>query len=227
MREKYYWAEHRSVYAQIAREGKDQWDALFEAADFDAFTNRAFLEEALSRIDLQVGAEVFEYGCGTGPAACLLAALGYRVHAVDLIPEAIELARRNAQERNLHVDFAVQDVCALADVPAERQYAMVMERYCLQSIVTDEDRARLFAAVRARVEPGGHYVLSTAMYDPERRYDGEFVFDPATGICQRNGVPYRRHLTASALRAELSEAGFTVVSQTGRLGGDLVCRPRS
>ena len=35
----------------------------------------------------------------------------------------------------------------------------MVDTYCLQSIVTDADRAHLFAAVRARLEPGGFRVL--------------------------------------------------------------------
>ncbi|MGZ0153173.1 class I SAM-dependent methyltransferase [Kribbella sp. WER1] len=224
---RYYVAEHQEAYRRLEREGLTQWNDLFgESWTFDDFPNRAFLESVLDR--LVPGGDVLEYGCGTGPAACFLAARGFRVDAVDLIPEAITVARRLARERGVEVTFDVQDMCAL---PAgSKQYDVVLDSYCLQSIVTDADRANVLRAVRERLKPTGYYVLSTAMYDPDRVYDGEFRYDATTGICyqetpepsrdavQLDGtwyLPHRRHLRTAALRAELENAGLSVVVQDG------------
>jgi cyclopropane fatty-acyl-phospholipid synthase-like methyltransferase len=84
---RYYYAEHQAAYRRLEREGLTQWNDLFEddrTGDFDAFPNRAFLERALTRLGLTTG-DVLEYGCGTGAAACFLAARGFRVDAIDLI----------------------------------------------------------------------------------------------------------------------------------------------
>ncbi|MEV6889933.1 class I SAM-dependent methyltransferase [Kribbella sp. NPDC051137] len=224
---RYYYAEHRSAYRQLLQDGLTQWNDLFgESWTFEEFPNRAFLESALGR--LVPGGEVLEYGCGTGPAACFLAARGFRVDAIDLIPEAIAMARRLAAERALEVNFGVQDVCAMP--PGSKRYDVVLDSYCLQSIVTDADRENVLRAVRERLKPGGYYVLSTAMYDPDRVYDGEFRYDARTGICYQETtaqspdairldgtwyLPHRRHLRADGLRAELERAGLHVVSQDG------------
>ena len=243
---KYFYPEHEEAYARIEREGKSGWDELHGGTGFDDFSSRAFLEQALPTLGLRPGGtDVLEYGCGTGPGACFLAARGYRVDAVDLIPRAIELARRFAAKRGLAIEFRVQDMCALADEPPAKRYDLVVDSYCLQSIVTDADRARLFAAVRARVKPGGRYLISTAMYDPERRYEeGEDIYDEATGVvlCALEGAAerhrdaegavqvggrcyllHRRHLKPEALRAELARNGFAVLWQGDRLGGDVIC----
>ena len=241
---RYYYPEHEDAYRRIEREGKSGWDELHGGTGFDDFSSRAFLEQVLRTLGLDPSeTTVLEYGCGTGPGACFLAAHGFRVDAVDLIPRAIALARRFAAERGLVIDFRVQDVCALADVPSAKRYDLVVDSYCLQSIVRDEDRARLFAAVRARLKPGGRYLISTAMYDPDRSYDGA-LYDEATGVvldtldgaaerhrdaegAVRVGgrwyLPHRRHLKPAALRAELERDGFRVLWQGGRLGGDVVC----
>ncbi|WP_202872410.1 class I SAM-dependent methyltransferase [Kribbella soli] len=133
---RYYYAEHQAAYERLEREGLTQWNDLFEddrTDDFDAFPNRSFLEHALPQ--LPESADVLEYGCGTGAAACFLAARGFRVDAIDLIPEAITLARRFARQRGVTVNFSVQDVCAM---PAgSKQYDVIVDSYCLQSIVTD------------------------------------------------------------------------------------------
>lgn len=242
---KYYYAEHEDAYRRLQQEGLTQWSDLFEdgrSEGFEAFPNRVFLERTLPRLDLPAPPEVdvLEYGCGTGPAACFLAARGFQVDAVDLIPQAITLARQFAQQRGTEVNFSVQDVCALAEEPVRKQYDVIVDSYCLQSIVTDADRARVFAAVRARLRDNGYYLVSTATYEPDRVYESGFRYDTTAGICYEE-VPYvgsrhdaveidgrwyrphRRHLAPMALRDELVRAGFHVVSQEGPFKGDVVC----
>ncbi|WP_432936471.1 class I SAM-dependent methyltransferase [Kribbella sp. CA-253562] len=161
-------------------------------------------------------------------------------HAMDLIPEAISLARRLAEERGVRVDFSVADVCALpADSVAG--YDLVVDSYCLQSIVLDEDRSAVFSAVRSRLKPGGYYVISTALHVPGREAEDGFWYDASTGIYYREVpagsaadqvveidgrwyVPHRRHLSAEALRDELGAAGFQVLSLESAEAADVVCR---
>lgn len=219
---RYYEIEPESVYGQVAREHLTQWSDVFEPehpAGYAEFPNRTFLERALPA--LGAGVDALEYGCGTGPTACFLAERGYRVDAVDISAEAIALARRFAAERGVRVNFAVQDVCRW---PAEvaKYYDLVVDSYCLQNIVLDEDRSALFHGVRTRLKSNGHYLISTALFDPNRAYRGEFEYDPDTGICYRNGLPYRRHVTPRKLEAELSTAGFAVFSHDD---GNLICKP--
>jgi len=239
---RYYQAEHERAYRTIVARGLSQWNDLFDrdAWTYEQFQNRPFLERTLPQLDLPTRPTAFEYGCGTGPAACFLVEHGFQVDAVDLIPDAIVIARRMAAERGLSVNFSVADICAPGTTPT-RRYDIVLDSYCLQSIVTDEDRAALFAAVRARLNPGGHYLISTAIFGPERTYDPG-TYDAATGICYdpvpdgsgvdgtveiagRPHAPHRRHLTSDALRAELTSAGFHVLSlDVQEIGADIVCR---
>jgi 2-polyprenyl-3-methyl-5-hydroxy-6-metoxy-1,4-benzoquinol methylase len=179
---RYYYVEHEAAYRRLAREGLTQWNDLFEedrTDDFEAFPNRAFLERVLPP-----AGDALEYGCGTGTAACFLAARGFHVDAIDLIPEAIDLARRFAAERGVHVNFSVADVCTM---PATtKQYDVVLDSYCIQSIVTDADRSALLTAVRHRLKPTGSWYL-----------------------------PHRRHVRPEALRAELERHGLHVIQQDG------------
>lgn len=245
---RYYHAEHEAAYRRIQQAGHTQWNDLFEPdSDFDHFQNRPFLERVLPQLELPPPAEtdVLEYGCGTGPAACFLAARGFRVHAIDLIPEAIMIARGQAEQRGLTIDFAVQDICTLAAESPARRYDLVLDSFCLQSIVTDEDRHAVFAAVRDRLKPNGYYVISTATRGPDAVPEPGFYDDLETGIHYRelpdggphvdgatmiNGrwfQPSRRHLTPAALRTELITGGFYVLRQEGANGGDLVCAVRA
>lgn len=240
--DRYYEAEHFEAYRRLRREGLNQWSDLHagdESLGYEDFQGRDFLDRVLPTGDLARGRRVLEYGCGTGAAACFLAERGFQVEAVDLVPDAIAVGRRFAAERGLQIRFAVQDICDWPDVDDRFDY--VIDIFCLQSIVTDDDRASLLRSVRRRLEPGGRYLISTAMHEPGRAY-GDDRYDPSTGIVwtrvpseasdsvRFDGswyVPNRRHLTAPALRRELERHGFRVLEQSGQFGGELVCKPVS
>lgn len=233
---RYYEQEHFEAYARIKREGLDQWSDLHptdRGRGYHNFSNRSFLARMLPAPE-QHRPTVLEYGCGTGPAACFLAERGYSVHAIDLVLDAIDVARLRAAEIGVAVRFEVGDVCRWGE--PEQRYDYVIDSFCLQSIVTDEDRARLLDGVRNRLNPGGQYLVSTAMYSPDREY-GQDHYDAETGIewtpapgPHEDGmvidgswhIPNRRHLRASALRSELESHGFRVVEQSDPLGGDVV-----
>ena len=241
---RYYQAEHESAYRKIEQLGYTQWNDLFDQSSawtYDSFQNRTFLERIIPQLDLPAtsATSVIEYGCGTGPAACFLAARGFQVDAIDLIPEAITIARRMAKERGVRVAVSVADICALASEPVTRRYDLVLDSYCLQSIVTDQDRSAVFSAVRARLKPSGYYVISTALHEPGRKYEPG-CYDASTGICYREvpagsvadhvdeidgrwHIPHRRHLSADALRDELVSEGFHVHSLESSDSGDVVC----
>lgn len=170
---RYYEQEHFDAHARIRREGLDQWSDLHDVdhgRGYDNFSNRSFLERMLPAGEQHLS--VLEYGCGTGPAVCFLAGRGYRVHAVDLVPDAIEVARQRAAQRGLSIRFEVGDICLWGE--SGERYDYVVDAFCLQSIVTDEDRSRVLDAVRRRLRPTGRYLLSTSMYRPDREY-GESV----------------------------------------------------
>lgn len=231
---RYYEREHFDAYARIKAEGLHQWSDLHEElAGYDDFPNRSFLERTLPALASGQRSRVLEYGCGTGPAACFLAERGYEVHGIDLVPDAIEIAQQHAFKRGLDMRFEVADIC-LWNGDAER-YDVVLDSFCLQSIVLDGDREAVLSGVRCRLKPDGLYVLSTAVYEQTRDYTGDH-YDPATGIVwmrttepgndvRRIGgswyVPHRRHLTAPALRAELERSGYRIIEQSPD-GGDVV-----
>lgn len=236
---RYYEQEHFDAYARIKREGLEQWNDLHPSdsgSGYDQFSSRSFLDRMMPAVEIR-SATVLEYGCGTGAAACFLAERGYRVHAVDFVPDAIEMARVAAAERGLSVRFEIEDICRW-DAP-QRRYDYIVDSFCLQSIVTDADRSKLLRNVRLRLNPDGKYLISTAMYSTQRDY-GQDHYDAETGIVWIRAsepqadaklidgawcVPNRRHLTVSALRSELEIHRFTVVEQSGPAGGDVVCEP--
>lgn len=180
---KYYYPEHLQGYKQVKAEGKTAWDEIHGGEGYDNFSSRAFLETVLPRLEFPVSEPTaLEYGCGTGPGACFLAERGFRVDAIDLIPDAIAMAKQIAAERNLNIDFAVGDVCEFPE--HGKKYDLVVDSYCLQCIVFDEERKRLFSGVRSRLKPNGYYLVSTAILDREHEemIGDERVRDSNTGV---------------------------------------------
>ena len=181
---KYYYPEHIDGYERVKAEGKVSWGEIHGVGGFESFSARPFLEAVLPDLRFDTPEPtVFNYGCGTGPDACFLAERGFRVDAVDLIPTAIEIARQQAALRGLDIHYAVQDICEL---PHEgKRYDMIVDSYCLQCIVLDADRRRVFSAVRTRLNPSGYYLISTAILDAERQrllQDEDTITDSATDI---------------------------------------------
>ena len=97
----------------------------------------------------------------------------------DVIPEAIMQARRNASARGVDAAFEVMDVTRIPHGgPA---YDLIVDSYCLQGIVLDADRDAVFRAVKARLDPRGYYLVSTAMYEAARHRPDHQVADRGTG----------------------------------------------
>lgn len=181
---RYYYPEHAAGYRRVKAEGKVAWGEIHGEEGFDNFAARGFLAAALPTLRFDHSEPtVLNYGCGTGPDACFLAQHGFRVEAVDLIPTAIEIARRQASARGLDIQYAVQDICELPQ--AGKQYDMIVDSYCLQCIVFDSERQHLFAKVGARLKPAGFYLISTAIMDEEHQqllHPEDTFTDEATGI---------------------------------------------
>ena len=185
-----YLRENIERYRRMARTG-----APTKCADF---SSRGFLDDVIPRLRLQrERPRVLELGTGVGPGAIYLTERGFAVHAVDVIPEAIAQARLIVSERGLAVRFEVMDVTR---IPRHGPvYDLIVDSYCLQGIVLDGDRKAVFRAVKARLDPHGYYLVSSAMYAAARhrgdrkvvdgrtgrvfdRYDEASLFDPKTDL---------------------------------------------
>lgn len=98
---------HPDFYAYYAAESES-------AATLQRF---ASLQAAMLRIAAQAGLDgmldVADVGCGAGTQCRMWAALGHRVHGVDVNAPLVELARVRTRERRLDVDFQVGSATAL------------------------------------------------------------------------------------------------------------------
>ena len=100
------------------------------------------------------GSSVLEFGCGTGTNAVALAQRGYRVTAVDIVEQAIQVARGKARAAAVDVDFRVAD--ALKD-NLGGPYDILFDRgvyHCLRTV----DLARFQAFLKKTTRNGSWWL---------------------------------------------------------------------
>src|SRR6516225_744298 len=111
-------------------------------------------EALLHRVGLRDGQRVVEIGCGSGNIACWVAqqiAPGGSVVAIDVSADQIEVARKQAQRRNLrNIDFHVAD--AYSPWLPEGSFDLVYCRLVLSHLTRP---AAALAAMRSLARPGG------------------------------------------------------------------------
>ncbi|GAA4883691.1 class I SAM-dependent methyltransferase [Saccharopolyspora cebuensis] len=109
---------------------------------------------------------VLEPGCGTGEHVLHLAALGYDVLGVDLVPAAVELARDGARRRGIEARFEVADALRLPAELDDRPFDTVVDS-ALFHIFGDVERAAYVRNLHAVCRPGAAvHVLALADTGP-------------------------------------------------------------
>lgn len=106
----------------------------------------------------KIAGDVLDVGCGTGENALYLAERGHRVWGVDTVPQAIEVAREKARERDLSVTFLVQDALRLEDLG--RTFESVIDSGLFHAL-SDPERPRFAWSLAAALRPGGTYFTLT------------------------------------------------------------------
>jgi SAM-dependent methyltransferase len=155
-----------------------------------------------------LGGPLLDLACGTGRVALRMAAQGYQVTGVDIIPEMIAQARQKAAERAVSVEWVVADARTFQ---LQRLFPFIfMVCNAFQFFPEREDQEGLFARVHEHLQPEGCFLLETRnpslLNLPQLRHsepqqyttadDGQLIiteeqcYNPMTQIQH-----YTRHLT--------------------------------
>jgi SAM-dependent methyltransferase len=98
-----------------------------------------------------------DLGCGTGTDSVYLARHGWDVTGVDMVPEALALARRNAIAAGVHATFVQGDVTRLGDV-VQGLFDLLLDFGCFHTLPPDE-RPAFVKCVSAVAAPGATFLL--------------------------------------------------------------------
>ena len=217
------------VFQKLRATGKTSWDEQADPeASFDRFVMRPFLEESLAALpQASLGLRALEIGCGSGPICCFLASRGWAVRGIDVSPTALEMARQNAAQRGLNVQFDAADICQMPE--QQDRYDLIIDGHCLHCLVSDEHRREALTAIHRLLKPDGLFLIETMISHPALIVKGNYRIDPQGVLSIKVDdpaghddafksdsewfAPYRRLLTADQVATELRSIRFVIQSQ--------------
>ncbi len=103
-----------------------------------------------------------DLACGTGAAALVLAAAGATVVGVDSSPAMLAIAREQAHQRRLAIEWIEADIRALPDDPRLPQGSFDLCTCLFDSLnhlTDDDDLAKVCRAVGRLLRPGGQFIF--------------------------------------------------------------------
>ena len=115
---------------------------------------------------------VLDLACGTGQLALCLAQAGYRVMGVDLSPQMLDQAAKNAQRQGVFLPRVQQDMRRL-DLHHEVEAVLCV---CdgLNYMTTPEDLRQALGSVCRVLRPGGLFLFDVSTREKLQAMDGEF-----------------------------------------------------
>jgi len=192
---------------------------------------------------LQPGDRVLDLACGHGRIANRLAALGAQVTGLDATSEFLRLARAEASQLGVAVDYVEGD---MRHLPWDADFDLVVSWFTSFGYFGDRDNRKILAQAHKVLRPGGRVVIDLNHRDElMRRYlpcvvaerDGNLMidqhaFDPLTGRSNvtrtiirdgqvRRSAFFTRLFSFTELRDWLDAAGFTDVKGYGIEGNPL------
>jgi len=107
---------------------------------------------------------VLDCSCGIGTQAVGLALEGFTVRATDISPKAVARAAASAAAMGAEVTFGTADFRYL-DQQVDGSFDVVLSfENSVAHMLTDEDLAMAFAAMKAKLAPGGLLLVSVRDY---------------------------------------------------------------
>lgn len=103
-------------------------------------------------------AKALDLGCGSGAHTLTLAERGWTVTGVDLVPKALERARRRIAQHGVTAELVRADVTALPPETVGTGYDLFLDIGCFHGLAPDE-RAAMGRAVTAIATPGATMLL--------------------------------------------------------------------
>jgi SAM-dependent methyltransferase len=181
-------------------------------------------------LGLTEGADVLDLACGHGRIANRLARQGARVTGLDATPTFLDLARRDARDLGVTVEYVAGD---MRQLPWTERFTAIVSWFAAYGYFDDEQNRAVLAEVHRALRPRGRFLVELNHKDGllplwvpssvEHADDGIMIdereYDPVTGRANarrtiiRNGRVreasfFTRMFSFTELRDWLLQAGF-------------------
>lgn len=130
---------------------------------------------------------VLDVSCGIGTQALGLSQRGYDITASDLSPKAIERARREAEARDLDIDFSVADMRQAHEHHRCPFDLLISCDNSVPHLLSDAAIRKAFASFYRCLRPGGGCLISVRDYSREDRSGTKVV---SYGVRHAQGRKY-------------------------------------
>ena len=111
-----------------------------------------------------LGNPLLDLACGTGRMSIHLAAQGYQVTGVDIVPEMIAHGQKKAAKRDVSIEWVVADARAFHLKKQFRFIFMLMNAF--QFLHTRQDYEAMLACVREHLHDDGCFLFETRNPNP-------------------------------------------------------------
>jgi SAM-dependent methyltransferase len=186
----------------------DWYAEAFDAASAEmAWTDRTApeVDRVAKILQTQGGERVLDMACGSGRHSLELRRRGFDVVGTDISADLIEIARRDAAEADLDVDFVQADLRAL-DFEDDFDLVLNLNDGAIGYLESDEENLRAFGTIARALRPGGRNLvqLPNVLYARERLPQRSWI--PASSMVEL--VEHRWNKKAKRLEGLMVAARF-------------------
>lgn len=168
------------------------------------------------------GKRVVDVGCGGGILSESMARRGAGVVGIDLASEALEAARRHAQDEAINVDYR----CIGTEEMAAEQAGTFDVVTCMEMLEHVPDPAAIVDACARLVKPGGTVAFSTINRNPKAWLFAIVGAEYLLGLLPRGTHEYAKLIRPSELAAWARASGLDPFSECGLTYNPLTQRYR-
>jgi SAM-dependent methyltransferase len=140
---------------------QDWYETAFDGMSADmAWTERteSEIQRALTMLRPQGGERILDLACGTGRHSLELVRQGFSVVGVEISPELVEIANRDAAEQGLEATFIEGDLRKL-DFSEEFDIVLNLNDGAVGYFETDEENHRTFEVISRALKAGGQNLI--------------------------------------------------------------------
>jgi SAM-dependent methyltransferase len=140
---------------------QDWYETAFTGMSAEmAWTERteSEIKRALTMLRPQGGERILDLACGTGRHSLELVRSGFSVVGVEISPELVEIANRDAAEQGLEATFIEGDLRKL-DFEEEFDIVLNLNDGAVGYFETDEENHRTFEVISRALKPGGQNLI--------------------------------------------------------------------